>query len=100
MRIIAKKMLREFWTLHADAEDQLKSWHAVVEKAKWRRFSDVRKTYSDVDRVGGCYIFNITGNYRLIVKICPYWTTVFTCVVLTHREYDRDAWKNACRCND
>jgi hypothetical protein len=24
---------------------------------------------------------------------------VLTCVVLTHREYDRDAWKETCRCN-
>jgi mRNA interferase HigB len=98
MRVIAKKMLRDFWEFHADAEEHLVAWHAIVKRAKWKRFADVRRTYRDVDRVGSCYIFNITGNYRLIAKISPDWTIVFTCVVLTHKEYDREKWKSVCRC--
>jgi len=100
MRVISKKMLREFWEIHADAKEQLQAWHKVVRKAQWRGFDDIRATYGrTVDRVGGCYVFNIKGkDYRLIARISPDWTIVFTCIVLTHAEYNRDAWKETCHC--
>lgn len=33
MRVIAKKILRDFWEKHGDCEQQLKSWYLESEKA-------------------------------------------------------------------
>ena len=35
MRVFAKKILREFWEKHNDAEQQLKTWYKEVSKANW-----------------------------------------------------------------
>ena len=100
MRVIARKTLRKFWGTHADAKGELEAWYKVIKKAQWRSFDDVRAVYGKtVDRVGLCYIFDIRGNkYRLVVVLSPDWTVALTCVFLTHREYDRDKWKDTCAC--
>ena len=99
MWVLSRKRLKEFWTVHADAAEELQAWHKVVEKARWTKFTDVRSTFSDVDKVGLCYVFNINGNrYRLIIKIHHNWKKVFACVIVTHKEYDRGNWKKTCGC--
>ena len=35
MRVIAKKVLREFWEKHADSEQQLKTWYKEASNAEW-----------------------------------------------------------------
>jgi mRNA interferase HigB len=100
VRAISQKRLNEFWTAHADAEDHLRAWYKTVKKARWQSFADVRRVYSNADRVGECYVFNIRGNaYRLIVRFLYDWTLALICVVLTHPEYDKEQWKDTCRCN-
>ena len=37
LRIIAKKILRNFWELHSDSEEQLKSWYQETSKAQLSR---------------------------------------------------------------
>ncbi|MDQ2992869.1 MAG: type II toxin-antitoxin system HigB family toxin [Candidatus Eremiobacteraeota bacterium] len=55
---------------------------------------DVRKTYPHADFVAPHTVFNIKGNtYRLIAIIDYTYRKVFIKHVLTHAEYDRDAWK-------
>jgi mRNA interferase HigB len=102
VRAISQKRLKEFWTKHAAAEEKLRAWYRVVKKARWHSFAEVRQVYGDVDRVGECYVFNIYANtrYRLIAKISHDWTVLLICVVLDHKEYDRDAWKRTCFCNN
>jgi mRNA interferase HigB len=100
VRVISLKRLREFWTVHTDAEEALLAWRRVAEQARWKSFADVRAVYGrSVDRVGLCYVLNIKGNkYRLIVLLSHDWTVALTCVVLTHQEYDRGQWKTDCEC--
>ena len=101
MRVISQKKLRAFWSVHPKAEEPLKAWYKTTEKAEWKQFADVRATYSKVDRVGSCYVFNIHGNhYRLIAKISHDWTVVLVLAVLTHKQYDTDDWKTSCRCEE
>ncbi|MBC8044204.1 MAG: type II toxin-antitoxin system HigB family toxin, partial [Rhizobacter sp.] len=71
MRIIAKKILREFWTKHKDCEQQLKSWYREAEKSEWKNSNALKKDYPSASIVGeNRIVFNIKGNnYRLIVKI-------------------------------
>ena len=35
MRLISRKMLKEFWATHPDAENPLKAWAKEVERAQW-----------------------------------------------------------------
>lgn len=99
MRIISLKCLREFWELHADAEQPLRAWYKVVSGAKWKSLRDVRATYPHADGVQTdagemLTVFNIGGNkYRLIVRIRYDYQLVNIRFVLTHAEYDKGKWK-------
>jgi mRNA interferase HigB len=42
MRMIAKKILRDFWENYADAEEQLKTWHKEASKANWKNPNDIK----------------------------------------------------------
>jgi mRNA interferase HigB len=97
MHIISKKKLRDFWAEHADAKNELVAWYKVAKKARWTRFADVRATFRTADLVGKCIVFNILHNrYRLVVIITRDWKRVLVRHVLTHADYDRDAWKSDC----
>jgi mRNA interferase HigB len=95
MHVISIKKLREFWGQYEDAEDPLRTWYKVVEKARWTSLVDVRRTYSHADFVDPHHtVFNIGGNkYRLIVKIEYAYELIFIEHVLTHKEYDEGKWK-------
>lgn len=49
---------------------------------------------ASVDKVGERYVFNIGGNkYRLVCAIAFQPALVWVKAVLSHREYDKGAWK-------
>jgi mRNA interferase HigB len=67
-----------------------------VEKATWRKFADIKKTYASVDRVGKCLVFNVGANkYRIIATWK--WDRVYLRFVLTHKEYDQGNWRKDCQ---
>ena len=45
MRVIAKKILREFWEKHRDSENQLTTWHKEARKATWTNPNDIKNEY-------------------------------------------------------
>ena len=97
MHVISEKMLREFWTVHPDAETPLRVWHRTAEQAEWESFAHVRETYAHADAVGRCVVFNIGGNkYRLVVIIHYNRAKVFVRHIMTHADYDRGTWKDDC----
>ena len=91
MRIIAKKILRDFWEIHSDTEQQLKAWYQETSKAKWSNPKYIKREYPSAsflsdNRVG----FNIKGNhYRLIVKINYDYQMIWIRFIGTHTEYDK-----------
>jgi mRNA interferase HigB len=91
LRVIAKKVLREFWTKHSDCEQQLKSWYQEAEKSEWKNTHEIKKEYPTASILGdNRVIFNIKGNnYRLIVKINFHYQMMWIRFVGTHKEYDR-----------
>lgn len=96
MRVIAKKVLREFWTKHLDCEQQLKSWYRESEKSEWKNTNKVKKEYPTASVLGdNRVVFNIKGNnYRLLVKINFHYQMMWIRFIGTHKEYDRiDATK-------
>lgn len=91
MRVIARRMLRDFWESgHADAEGPLKSWYAEASRATWTGPADIKARYAsasivDAERV----VFDIGGNkYRLVVKVWYAGAAVYIKFVGTHGDYD------------
>lgn len=91
MRVIAKKMLREFWEKHNDCEQQLKAWFQEASKAEWTNPNKIKTEYTSASIIGNDRIvFNIQGNsYRLIVKLNFDYQMVWIRLIGTHSEYDK-----------
>ncbi len=91
MRVISKKIVREFWKAHADSEQQLKSWFQETSKAEWKSPNDVKLEYPNASILANNrVVFNIKGNnYRLIVRINYGYQMVWIRFIGTHGEYDK-----------
>ncbi|WP_298248398.1 type II toxin-antitoxin system HigB family toxin [uncultured Christiangramia sp.] len=91
MRIIAKRTLRDFWTKHADSEQQLKAWYRETEKTNWENINDLKKDYPSASILQeNRIVFNIKGNnYRLIVKFSFEYQICWIRFIGTHAEYDK-----------
>ena len=91
MRIISKKILRDFWEVHADSEQQLKSWFKETSNAEWKNSNEVKIEYpSAIILNDNRIIFNIKGNsYRLIVRINYHYQMILIRFIGTHAEYDK-----------
>ncbi len=96
MRIISKKIIREFWEKHTDSEQQLKSWFQETNAIEWKNPKQIKKEYPSASFLpDNRVVFNIKGNkYRLIVKINYDYGMVWVRFIGTHAEYDKiDATK-------
>ena len=94
MRVISKRALSEFWSVHRDAEGPLRAWYSVCKKTDFENFSHVKRSLPGVDKVEKFTVFNVAGNkYRLIVVIHYDRRKIFIRHVLTHKEYDLGHWK-------
>jgi mRNA interferase HigB len=91
MRVIAKKILRDFWEKHNDSEQQLKTWHKEASKANWVNPNAIKKEYAKASVLkSGRVVFNICGNkYRLIVDINYDRQWIFIRFIGTHNEYEK-----------
>lgn len=91
MRVIAKKILREFWEIHSDCEQQLKSWYQEADKATWKNHNELKVDFPSASILNDNRVcFNIKGNnYRLIVRINFNYQMMWIRFVGTHAEYDK-----------
>jgi mRNA interferase HigB len=91
MRVIAKKILREFWEIHADSENPLKTWYKEASKAVWNHPQEIKEEYIRASILkNGRVVFNICSNkYRLIVNVNYERKWVFIRFIGTHSEYDK-----------
>lgn len=96
LRVIAKKVLREFWIKHPDCEEQLKSWYREAEKRTWKSISQIKQQYPSASILGNNrVVFNIKGNNsRLVARINFQYSIIWIRFIGTHKDYDRiDATK-------
>ena len=94
MRIITRGALEKFWREYPDAKASLEAWYAVVRQADWKTPVEMNQVYRNADLVGRRTVFNIAGNkYRLIARVNYHSRRVFVLHIVTHKEYDRGAWK-------
>ena len=91
MRVVAKKILREFWEKYNDSEQQLKTWYKETSKADWKNPTEIKAEYSKASILkSGRVVFNICRNkYRLVVEINYLRRWVFVRFIGTHAEYDK-----------
>lgn len=65
-----------------------------MERTAFTSFDEIRLTFPSADKVGDLVVFNIGGNkYRLIASIHFNRGKIYVRHILTHREYDKGAWK-------
>ena len=91
MHVYSKKVLRQFWEKHNDAEQQLKTWFKEVSQASWRNPNEIKTEYVKASILkNGRVVFNICGNsYRLIVDINYKNEWCFVRFIGTHSDYDK-----------
>lgn len=81
----------QFWKLHQEAEQPLKSWYDEAVKATWQSPQDIKVQYRNASFIANNrVIFNIKGNkYRLIVAIAYRFGALYIKFIGTHAEYDK-----------
>jgi mRNA interferase HigB len=95
MRIISNRALRAFVLERPQAETALLGWQQVIKKNRFTNWAELVAAFRSVDKVGELAVFNVGGNkYRLIAHIRFEAQIVYIKAVLTHRDYDKGAWKS------
>ncbi len=91
MRIISRRILREFWDKNPDACVPLQTRFYDVEHASWGEPVDIKAVYHNASFLANNrVVFNIKGNhYRLVVVVVYQHGVVYIRFVGTHEEYDR-----------
>lgn len=103
MRIITESKLRDFWVVKdagegSRREKSMRAWIAVLRRAKWENFFDVRETFNHADVYGKCTIFDIGGNkYRVVATVAFGIGVVYIRAVLTHAECNTKDWQPDCK---
>ncbi|UOE40047.1 type II toxin-antitoxin system HigB family toxin [Chryseobacterium suipulveris] len=90
-RMIAKRTLKEFWELHSDAEQYLKTWCDIAKNSNWQSPNDVKQSFANANILKNSrVVFNIKGNsYRLVVKFNYEKQWAFIRFIGTHTDYDK-----------
>ena len=91
MRIISRRILREFWEKNPDTIIPLQAWFRDVEQATWKTPADIKAVYKNASIIANNRIvFNIKGNhYRIVVVVVYQHAVVYIRFVGTHNEYDQ-----------
>ena len=94
MRIITNRRLREFAERFPEAETPLQAWRKAMETADFPHWSALKAAFPSADKVDDKTVFNIGGNkFRLVAGISFTAQILWIKAVMTHKEYDKGAWK-------
>jgi len=90
-RIFSKGTLREYWEIHPDSEQYLKTWYDTVMNSDWKTPKEVRQTYASSSILkDNRIVFNIKGkSYRLVANFNFEKQWIFIRLIGTHSEYDK-----------
>lgn len=79
-----RRVLRDFWHRHPEAEQSLRNWHTVAENSRFAHFADLRQSFGSADYVPPYTVFDVRGsNYRVVVIVR------YRDGKITDEEYDR-----------
>lgn len=90
MRVISRKVLKEFCAKHKDAERSLNAWYYEAKRAHWKTPMQIKAQYTKASILkNGRVVFNIGNNaYRLVVMMNYQTEIVYIRFIGTHPEYD------------
>jgi len=88
MRVIAIKMLKEFWKKprYSDSEPALSAWYIEAKHVTWNTPQDIKDKYRNASFLSdNRVVFNIHGNkYRLVAHINYTYKIVYIKFIRTH----------------
>lgn len=94
MHIITQKRIWDAKQKYPEATSALDGWYRIIKSSNFTNFSDIKRTFNSVDKVGNFYVFDVGGNkIRIITVIHFNCHRVYIKAVLTHKEYDKGKWK-------
>lgn len=66
-----------------------------MERNCFTNWAELKQAFNTIDKVGELTVFDIGGNkYRLIAYVRFEKQIAYIKAVLTHRDYDKGAWKS------
>jgi mRNA interferase HigB len=91
MRVIARRVLVDFWGKHPEAKVLLERWYTLVRAARWSSTDDVHKSAPKAKVLNGERVrFEVAGgNYRLAAAFDFQRQIAFVKFIGTHAEYNR-----------
>lgn len=98
-RIVSPARVRDYVRRFPTAQASLMHWLQIVRGAEWQNPAQLKASFDKVDPVTvdsgrTVYVFNIERNrHRLIAAIHFNTQTVYILRIMTHKQYDRDRWK-------
>lgn len=101
VRLITEKTVRQ-WTIdHPSVKAQIMYWLEKIKACTATNFTELKATFAGVDRVLAAsgkpvIVFNLgygKSAFRLIAAVHFDKQRVFALKLLSHAEYDKDAWK-------
>ena len=94
MHIIIKRKITAAKVLFPQCASALLGWLKVLEQNDFKYFSELKATFTSVDKVGDLYVLDIGGNkLRLIASIHFNRQKLYIRHILSHQEYDKNKWK-------
>nr|MBF0223353.1 type II toxin-antitoxin system HigB family toxin [Desulfobulbaceae bacterium] len=94
MHVITRKRLLDFSRKHPSCRSAIESWYRIIKFTDFRNFVELRAVFPSADQVGNFTVFNVGGSKaRLVVAIHYNTGKIYVRHVLTHKEYDKGAWK-------
>ena len=95
MQLLGKNIIDQFKKKHPISRKALDRWVKLIEGAEFKKPQDIKDFFGgNVDFVGTHTVFDVAGNkVRAITKIEFGVNVVLITHVLTHKEYDKDKWK-------
>jgi mRNA interferase HigB len=94
MHIITRKRLLDFATKNPACATALNAWYRILKHSTVSNFAELRTIFPSADQVEGLTVFNIGGNKARLIAAIHYNTQrLYIRHVLTHKEYDKNKWK-------
>lgn len=95
VHIITQTRIKDAAKRWPHCSSALWAWLRIMRGSRFADFAELKASFGSVDKVGNLYVFDVGGNkLRLIAAIHFNSGRVFVRHILTHREYDKNAWKS------
>ena len=94
MHIITRKRLADFANENPSCATALDAWYRILKHSTISNFAELRAIFPSADQVEGLTVFNIGRNKARLIAAIHYNTQrMYIRHVLTHKEYDKNKWK-------